>query len=158
MSSPQRPHFLTQVLVSGTVFLSGPPLGTYLSKSVAPDSVIADFVGFSMLPFALITGLQLWGLCADLKAIYHWVMRLSKKSRGQSSKSYSEQSGSVPSGSFLLIVYFTAVTTLAGLITTAVSTVEGGLGTILLKYALLGMIYGSVCWSLVCCGYLKFDD
>jgi hypothetical protein len=139
-----------QIVVLVGLFLGGGSFGVWLAGRLAPESILAQFVGlFSFsLPFAI--GLQSW-LGA---AIVVEVIRLIRR-RGR--RLPPEQRSATPPGSFVFVPTCAGLITCAGLLIGVFGSSLGVIATTGL-YLLLGFGYGVVCWLFARAGYLPIPQ
>ena len=147
---PGGPPVKLQLRVLVLLFLGGGSFGVWLSGYLAPESILAQFVGlFSFsLPFAI--GLQSW-LGA---AIVVEVIRLIRR-RGR--RLPPEQRSATPPGSFVFVPTCAGLITCAGLLIGVFGSSLGVIATTGL-YLMLGLGYGVVCWLFASAGYLPIPQ
>jgi hypothetical protein len=136
------------VFVLALLFLGGGAAGVGLSRSLAPESWAAQFVGlFSLsLPFAI--GMQAWLGLALTTEMWRAVTR---GGRHASDAARTE----VPAGSFAFVPACVLLVGAAGLL---IGTFGSSLGVLLTTglYLALGLSYGVACWLYAKNGYLPF--
>lgn len=154
MTRTQRPAMVTIPITFG-LFFGGGIGGVGLATWLAPDSILAHFVGLLALPIAFITGMQLWLGFALISALAYGVRRLL----GRVDKAPSSMAGDrgVPPGSYSFLLTSVAVSVAAGVVMAIVATRIGFFAT-LLTYVLLGLVYGLTCWLLARAGFLPFAE
>lgn len=139
-----------QVLVLTLLFLGGGSFGVWLSGRLAPESILAQFVGlFSFsLPFAI--GLQSWLGAAIVVEVIRLIARRGRRLP-------PEQRSATPPGSFVFVPTCTALITCAGLLIGVFGSSLGVIATTGL-YFLLGLAYGVACWLCARAGYLPIPQ
>lgn len=137
-----------QVFVLALLFLGGGAAGVGLSRSLAPESWAAQFVGlFSLsLPFAI--GMQAWLGLALTTEIWRAVKRGGRPAGGVAR-------ADIPSGSFAFVPTCVLLAGVAGLL---IGILGSSLGVLLTTglYLALGLSYGVACWLYAKNGYLPF--
>ena len=154
MTPTQRPASVT-IPITAALFFGGGIGGVVLANYLAPDSVIANFVGLLALPFAFLTGMQFWLGFALLSALVYGIRRLV----GQINELPSSMAGNrcVPPGSYSFLLTSLVVSVGAGVIVAFVATRLGFFATLLI-YLLVGLFYGLTCWLLARSGFLPFPE
>jgi hypothetical protein len=139
-----------QVLVLVLLFLGGGSFGVWLSGLLAPESILAQFVGlFSFsLPFAL--SLQWWMGAAIVIELARLIARRGRRLP-------PEERSATPPGSFVFVPMCTACITCAGLLIGVFGSSLGVIATTGL-YLVLGAGYGVACWLFARAGYLPIPQ
>ena len=145
----KRVSVWVQVFVLALLFLGGGAAGVGLSRSLAPESWAAQFVGlFSLsLPFAI--GMQAWLGLALTTEIWRAV-----KPGGRPADDVA-CADSIPGGSFAFVPTSVLLAGVAGLLIGIFGSSLGVLVTTGL-YLALGLSYGVACWLYAKNGYLPF--
>lgn len=154
MIPTQRPAIVTMPITIA-LFLGGGIGGVALATYLAPDSIVANFVGLLALPFAFLTGMQFWLGFALFSALVYGVRKLAGRV-DESSSSVAGDRG-VPPGSYSFLLTSLVVSVGAGVVMAIVATRLGFLATLLI-YLLVGLAYGVTCWLLARSGYLPFPE
>jgi hypothetical protein len=139
----------TQVTVLAVLFLGGGVAGAQLATRLAPDSLLAPFVGLFSLSFPFVVGMHLWLGLAILGALWRLVTR--RRLRGNFAP------GEVPPGSFAFVPTCVVLSGGAGFLMALFGTSLGFVRTIGL-YLLIGLTYGMACWLMARSGYLPFPE
>ena len=139
-----------QVLVLVLLFLGGGSFGVWLSGRLAPDSILAQFVGLFSFSFPFALGLYLWMGTAIV------VELLSLIRRGGRRLAPEERSATMP-GSFVFVPTCAVIITSAGLLIGLFGSSLGVFATTGL-YLLLGLAYGVACWLFARAGYLPIPQ
>ena len=138
-----------QVLVLATLFLGGGLLGVALSQWLAPESILAQFVGLFSFSAPFIVGLQWWlGLALGIalwRTAWHGPM------------TPEERRTAIPAGSFVFVPVSVTLAAVAGVLIGILGSSLGFLATLGL-YVLLGLGYGTACWLCARSGYLPFPQ
>jgi hypothetical protein len=136
------------VAVLAILFLGGGAAGVGLSRSLAPESWAAQFVGlFSLsLPFAI--GMQAWLGFAITTELWRAVKRGGRPAN-------DAPRAAVPGGSFAFVPTCVLLVGVAGLLIGIFGSTLGVLATTGL-YLALGLSYGVACWLYAKNGYLPF--
>lgn len=139
-----------QVLVLVLLFLGGGSFGVWLAGRLAPESILAQFVGlFSFsLPFAI--GLQSWLGAAIVVELIRLIGRRGRRLP-------PEQRSATPPGSFVFVPICAGLVTCAGLLIGVFGSSLGVIATTAL-YMLLGSGYGVACWLFARAGYLPIPQ
>lgn len=137
------------------LFLGGGVGGVALATFLAPDSILASFVGLIALPAAFILGMQFWLGFALLSALLHGVRRLLGRVESQLLPIANDRA--IPPGSYAFLLTSTAFSVGSGLIMGFVATRTGFFATLLI-YLPVGLGYGITCWLLARCGFLPFPE
>lgn len=139
-----------QVLVLVLLFLGGGSFGVWLAGRLAPDSILAQFVGlFSFsLPFAI--GLQSWLGAAIIVEVIRLIARRGRRLP-------PEARSATPPGSFVFVPTCAGLITCAGLLIGVLGSSLGVIATTAL-YLLLGIGYGVACWLFARAGYLPIPQ
>lgn len=150
-----RPSHASDFFVSVLVMFGGFVLGLLCAIATAPPrSGIAYALGAFMLPIGVMFGGGLWDTLGELNAIRRWIFRLfSARAR---KKQASQKPPSTSRRGLFIAVTCVGTAVLVGLLTAVFWKLP--IGPVVLKYAALGLIYGGVCWRLICAGYLQSED
>ena len=148
-----RPHgrpVKWQILVLVLLFLGGGSFGVWLALRLAPESILAQFVGlFSFsLPFAI--GLQSWMGTAIVVEVFRLIGRRGRRLP-------PEERSATPPGSFVFVPTCAGMITCAGLLIGLFGSSLGVMATTAL-YLLLGVGYGVTCWLFARAGYLPIPQ
>jgi hypothetical protein len=134
------------------LFMGSGIAGTLLAEALAPDSILAGFLGLFTLPLAFLLGMYLWLGLAILAAIGRLFRWLLGRRRGlQSDRSVLPSQ--IPPGSFAFVPASVVLSGFSGFFIALVSTTLGFLATLGL-YVGVGLVYGLACWLLARTGYL----
>ena len=147
--SPLLSFFLIALL-----FLGGGVFGVELAEIMAPDSILAQFVGLFLLPLSFAIGMQLWLGFALLMAIGHLIVYVFRKK-----KSVSQQPATpftAPPGAFVFLPVSLFLSVAAGILTAIVSSLNFFL--VFFVYICVGAIYGTVVWMIARSGYLPLPE
>lgn len=134
-----------QVAALAAVFLGGGFAGARLSIALAPESLLAPFVGLFTFALPFIVGMHLWLGLAVIIAVWRLIRRVPDRAAITQ----------IPSGSFVFVPTSLLIVTLAGVLVGILGSTLGFFATVAL-YALLGVLYGTACWQLASRGYLPF--
>ena len=145
--------WLTVPLFFG-LFFGGGYLGIQVSRLLAPDSGLAEFVSFLTLPAAFFIGIVAWAGAAIPSAVRRFASLALKMDRATSIMG-KDSKATIPPGSFAFVPAALVVCLVAGTIVGALSP-RWGFGWVLCLYTGLGLGYGSACWALARTGYLPF--
>ena len=139
-----------QILALVLLFLGGGSFGVWLSGRLAPESILAQFVGlFSFsLPFAI--GLQSWMGTAIAVEVFRLIARRGRRLP-------PEQRSATPPGSFVFVPTCVGLITCAGLLIGVFGSSLGVIATTGL-YLALGLGYGVACWLFARAGYLPIPQ
>jgi hypothetical protein len=139
-----------QVLVLVLLFLGGGSFGVWLASRLAPESILAQFVGlFSFsLPFAI--GLQSWLGAAIVVEVIRLIARRGRRLPPQ-------QRSATPPGSFVFVPTCAGLITCAGLLIGVFGSSLGVIATTGL-YLVLGLGYGVACWLFARAGYVPIPQ
>jgi hypothetical protein len=154
MTPAQRPAIVTMPITLA-LFFGGGVGGVALASLLAPDSILANFVGLLALPFAFITGMQFWLGFALFSALIHGVRRLL--GRAEAPRESVANARAVPPGAYAFLFTSAAASIGSGFIIGLVSTRTGVFSTLLI-YLLVGLVYGVACWLLAGFGFLPFPE
>jgi hypothetical protein len=136
-----------QVGTLAVLFLGGGAAGVGLSWFLAPDSVVAQFVGLFTFPLPFVIGLQAWlGLAIGVA-----MWRTAVRGPATPADARSE----TPAGSIVFVPVSVAFVGAVGLVIGMLGSSLGILATFGL-YVLLGLSYGTLCWLAARSGYLPF--
>ena len=136
-----------QVFVLAVLFLGGGLLGVGLSQWLAPDSILAQFVGLFTFPLPFVVGLQSWlGLAIGL-ALWRTALH--------GPMTPDERRTAIPAGSFVFVPASVTLIGCAGFLVGILGSSLGILATLGL-YVLAGLGYGTICWLCARSGYLPF--
>jgi hypothetical protein len=139
-----------QILVLVLLFLGGGSFGVWLAMRLAPESILAQFVGlFSFsLPFAI--GLQSWMGAAIVVEVVRLIGRRGRRLP-------REERSATPPGSFVFVPTCAGLITCAGLLIGVFGSSLGVIATTGL-YLVLGFGYGIACWLFARAGYLPIPQ
>lgn len=139
----------SQAIVLAILFLGGGAAGLGISRSLAPDSWAAQFVGlFSFsLPFAI--GMNLWLGFAITTELWRAVRRRGRPARNAAPP--------IPPGSIAFVPTCLVLVGFAGILIAILGSSLGVLRTTAL-YLTLGLFYGIACWLSARNGYLPFPQ
>ena len=139
-----------QILVLALLFLGGGSFGVWLAIRLAPESILAQFVGlFSFsLPFAI--GLQSWMGAAIVVEVFRLIRRRGRRLPRQ-------ERSATPPGSFVFVPTCAGLITCAGLLIGVFGSSLGVIATTGL-YLVLGVGYGVACWLFARAGYLPIPQ
>lgn len=154
MSPEKLPSPLFTVPIFFGLFFGGGYLGIQVSRILAPDSGIAEFVSFLTLPAAFIIGLGAWAGAAIPGAVRRFVLLVLQRHRSPSVMGNGPKA-TIPPGSSAFIPAALVTCLAAGTVVGVIST-RLGFGWVLCLYAGLGLGYGVACWQLARTGYLAF--
>jgi hypothetical protein len=143
------PAWLSLLLYLG-LFFGGGGLGIWVARWVAPDSNLAEFVSFLVLPAGFMFGIFGWAGAAIPAAI----RRLLRRRAAQPIEKSDSKPIIVP-GSFAFVPAALVTCVPAGMLVGVLSP-DLGFVRVLLLYAGLGLGFGIVCWLLARAGYLQF--
>jgi hypothetical protein len=155
MSSTPRSPWVTAPIVLG-LFFGGGYLGGLLANSLAPHSVIAEFVGFFAFPVSFFIGIMGWLGTAVIGALPKLV-RLNRHKDRSSGQGKGLAGSAIPPGSFAFVPAALIPCTLCGLVVGALSTTLSFIVVVFL-YFVLGLGYGAACWKLARSGFLPFPE
>jgi hypothetical protein len=145
---PVRSGWL-QALALTVLFLGGGVAGSGIAQRLAPDSIVAAFVGLFTFAVPFVVGLHLWlGLAIGIA-----LWRLARHGR----RGLSDTPSPVPPGSAVFVPVCTLLVGGAGLLVGVFGSSLGVVTTVGL-YLLLGLGYGTVCWLCARSGYLPFPE
>lgn len=136
------------------LFFGGGYLGIQVSRVLAPDSGVAEFVSFLTLPAAFVIGMMAWAGAAIPAAVRRLVRRVLQRDRSPATAEKNLKAA-IPPGSSAFVPVALVICLLAGTIVGALSP-RMGFGWVLCVYAGLGLGYGASCWILARKGYLPF--
>lgn len=136
------------------LFFGGGYLGIQVSHILAPDSGLAEFVSFLMLPTAFVIGIVAWAGAAIPSAVLRLVRLILKGDRAASVMEKGSKA-TIPPGSSAFVPAALVPCLVAGAVVGSLST-RFGFGWVFSLYAVLGLGYGVVCWRLARTGYLPF--
>ena len=143
----QRRPAWHQVGVLALLFLGGGAAGVGLSWSLAPESVVAQFVGLFTFPLPFVIGLQAWLGLAIGVAMWRTAVR--------GPVAPADARAETPAGSIVFVPVSVAFVSAVGLVIGILGSSLGILATLGL-YVLLGLGYGTACWIAARSGYLPF--
>ena len=129
------------------LFLGGGAAGVGVSRFLAPDSVVAQFVGLFTFPLPFVIGLQSWLGLAIGVAMWRTAVR------GPATP--ADARAETPAGSIEFVPVSVAFVGAVGLLIGILGSSLGILATLGL-YVLLGLGYGMACWLCARSGYLPF--
>lgn len=144
-ASPSHPFWL-QVIALVITFLGGGLGGVVLAIHLAPETPFVAVIGMFSFAFPFLVGMQLWLGFAIFITVWRFVRRASEPSAGNQ----------IPSGSIVFLPTSVVLVTFAGMFV-GIWSETGFLSTVML-YALLGSLYGTVCWLLARSGFLPFPS
>ena len=144
--TPVRPVWL-QVLVLAMLFLGGGALGAGLAVWLAPESILAQFVGLFSFAVPFLVSMHLWLGLAVAVAIWRTFRRGPRSPRDARKE--------IPGGSIVFVPACAGLAAVAGLLIGVFGSSIGVIGTFGL-YLLLGTVYGAYCWLFARSGYLPF--
>lgn len=154
MSPDKSPSPCLTVPIFFGLFFGGGYLGIQVSRALAPDSGLAEFVSFLALPAAFIIGNVAWAGATIPTAVRRFVQLVLKPDGFPSVKEKSSKT-LVPPGSFAFVPAGLATCLVAGMVVGSLSP-RLGFGWVLCLYAGLGLAYGVACWKLARTGLLPF--
>ncbi|MRR55880.1 MAG: hypothetical protein EG822_15470 [Deltaproteobacteria bacterium] len=154
MSSAMTRSPLFSAAIFFGLFFGGGFVGIQLSRTLAPESGLAEFVSFLALPAAFVIGNAFWAGAA-IPAAVRRIIRLVRESGRVLPGRVSATEAMIPPGSFAFVPAALLTSTLAGGVVATISRPFGFLGVIFL-YTALGLAYGVICWRLARSGYLPF--
>jgi hypothetical protein len=154
MSPKKLPSPWFTVPIFFGLFFGGGYLGVQVSRVLAPDSGLAEFVSFLTLPAAFVIGILAWAGAAIPSAVRRFVLLVLKRDRSPSEKERGPNA-SIPPGSSAFVPAALVTCLIAGTVVGALST-RLGFGWVLCLYAGLGLGYGAACSMLARTGYLPF--
>lgn len=146
-SAVATPSVWLQVLVLTVLFLGGGLAGASLSNLLAPESILAQFVGLFTFAFPFILGMHYWLGLAIVIALW----RLARHGRAGMAKMRVK----APPGSIVFVPTCTVLVGVAGLLIGMLGSSLGIVATVGL-YLLAGLAYGTACWLAARSGYLPF--
>jgi hypothetical protein len=146
----QKVSVWRQVFVLITLFLGGGSFGVWLSGRLAPDSILAQFVGLFSFSFPFAIGLHLWVGTAIVVELFRLIARRGRRLAPE------ERSATMP-GSFVFVPTCAVIVTSAGLLIGVFGSSLGVLATTGV-YLLLGLAYGVACWLFARAGYLPIPQ
>ncbi|MGR9101453.1 MAG: hypothetical protein ACU826_12900 [Gammaproteobacteria bacterium] len=152
-TAPRRPLWSMLALLSLALF-GGGEAGLFLAASLAPDSDVAAFFSFLMLPAALIAGFYGWLGLALLSGVGRWV---AGDFRRRPVDPGAERGQIVPDGSWAFVPAAAGFASVGGLLAGLLSATQSFLVVVGL-YCLAGTLYGVALWRLARAGYLPFPD
>lgn len=129
------------------LFFGGGAAGVGVSEYLAPDSILAQFVGLFTFPLPFVIGLKAWLGLAIGVALWRTAVR------GPATP--GDARAETPAGSIVFVPVSVALVGAAGLATGILGSSLGILATFGL-YVLLGLGYGTACWIAARSGYLPF--
>jgi hypothetical protein len=150
----QRSAVIT-IPVTMALFFGGGAGGVGLASAVAPNSIIASFLGLLSLPFAFIAGMHLWLGMAILTLLVQLPKRLLSQTATQDSQRGKHEF--IPPGSVAFAFTSLVTCSVSGLVIAAVATRLGFISTWAL-YVAVGVVYGTTCWILARTGFLPFPE
>lgn len=150
--TPRSPLF-TAVILFG-LFFGGGFVGVQVSRVLAPESGLAEFVSFLAFPAAFIFGFVMWAGAAIPAAVRRLVRLVREGGRVSPGKDGVPES-MIPPGSFAFVPAGLLTCTLAGGVVAMISR-PFGFFWVLFLYTVLGLVYGVGCWRLARAGYLPF--
>ena len=148
---------MSRFILTGVMLLAltigGSIVGVILSHLLAPQSGVATFVGFFMLPGALALGLSLWRGLAEFGGLFT-LLKGTIKSRSLRESLAEQNKMDRPGGRFVLILASEGVCLASGIIIALLSKQYGLV--IIAGYAGLGLGYGVIEFLLA--GRGLFDE
>jgi hypothetical protein len=148
-----RSHWITVAVFLG-LFFGGGYGGALLARALAPDSDLAEFVGFLIFPSAFAVGILAW-VGASLPAAARRLMRLMRHNARPSSFGAESPPDTMPPRSFAFVPAALIICTVLGAVIAVLST-RLDPGWVICLYAALGFGYGCICWKLAQAGLLGF--
>ena len=130
------------------LFLGGGAAGVGLSRSLAPESWAAQFVGLFSLSVPVAIGMQAWLGFAITTELWRAVKRGGRPASDAAR-------AAVPGGSFAFVPTCVLLVGVAGLLIGIFGSSLGVLVTTGL-YLTVGFFYGLACWLYAKNGYLPF--
>lgn len=152
-AATSRSPWLTIPIFLG-LFFGGGFGGIQVSRALAPDSGLAEFVSFLAFPSAFVIGIVGWAGAAIPGALRR-LLRLIRERNGSATGNETRPPPEIPPGSFAFVPAALFAGALSGLVVASVSTILG-FGWVLGLYTALGLAYGVLCWKLAQTGYLSF--
>ena len=147
--TPARRPVWVQVLVLAVLFLGGGAAGVELSRRLAAQSFLAQFVGLFSFAVAFVAGLHAWlGLAIGVGL---WRLAARRPVSGRAAESR------IPGGSIAFVPVCVAMVGFAGLLIGIAGSSLGVIATVGL-YLILGLTYGIACWLCATSGYLPFPQ
>lgn len=150
MSANQYPSPWLSLLLYLGLFFGGGWIGIRVSRMVAPDSGLAEFVSFLALPTAFMFGIVGWAGAAIPAAI----RRLLRRRAAQPVEASDSKPIIVP-GSYAFVPAALATCVPAGMLVGVLSP-DPGFAWVLLLFTTVGLAFGVSCWLLARAGYLQF--
>ena len=138
-----------QAGVLAVLFLGGGGAGVFVSRYLAPASVVAQFVGLFTFPLPFVIGLQSWLGLAIGVAMWRTAVR--------GPATAADARAETPAGSIVFVPISVAFVGAVGLVIGILGSSLGILATLGL-YVLLGLGYGTACWIAARSGYLPFPN
>jgi hypothetical protein len=139
-----------QILVLALLFLGGGSFGVWLAARLAPESILAQFVGLFSFSLSFAVGLQNWLGAAIVVEVIRLIQRRGRRLP-------PEERSATPPGSFVFVPTCAGMITGAGLLIGVFGSSLGVIGTTGL-YLLLGLGYGVACWLFARAGYLPIPQ
>jgi hypothetical protein len=150
--TPRSPLFTAAIFFG--LFFGGGFVGVQVSRALAPESGLAEFVSFLALPAAFVIGIAVWAGAAIPAAVRRFNRLIREGGRVSSVKDRATEA-MIPPGSFAFVPSALLASTLAGGIVAMISR-PFGFFWVLFLYSALGFVYGVICWRLARAGYLPF--
>ena len=138
-----------QVSVLALLFLGGGAAGLGISRSLAPESWAAQFVGLFSLSFPFAIGMNAWLGLAITTELWRTIAGRRRPA--------GDARAAIPPGSFAFVPTCVLLVGLAGVLIAILGSSLGALATIAL-YVILGLFYGVACWLYARNGYLPFPQ
>ena len=142
-------------IVLGLLF-GGGFAGEQLATVLAPNSAIASFISFLVLPASLVLGFVFWLGTASFIALRH-AMKRKKEDMGTAREEHAWGKTTIPPGSKAFVSASIFPSAFAGVLVGLFSS-EFGFVWIVGIYIGIGLVYGLICWKLAENGYLPFPN
>ena len=150
--TPRSPWITVPVFFG--LFFGGGIAGDQLARQLAPDSVLAAFIGFLVFPTTFAIGIVAWA-GASLPTALRRLLRLIRSNDSQPASPMHSAMATIPPGSIAFVPVASVTCTLWGILMAVLST-DLSPGWVLCLYAVLGLVYGVTCWKLAQAGFLAF--
>ncbi len=139
-----------QILVLVLLFLGGGSFGVWLAVRLAPESILAQFVGLFSFSLSFAIGLQSWLGAALVVEVIRLIARRGRRLT-------PDERSAMPPGSFVFVPTCAGMITCAGLLIGVFGSSLGVIATTGL-YLVLGLGYGVACWLFARAGYLPIPQ